>query len=171
MRVRLVDQTEAHALIQHHWFLESQPEAQTCRPIAQRTDTEVIQRFRERSALTTEHAFSILRIADDQLVGLVRYFDLNTRNRSAEIGFLIGTEFRGQGYAKEAVGLLLKCLFGDLRLNKVYGQTAEFNEASIALMKSLGFHVDGQLRQHHELNGVLHDDLVLSLLASEFQPQ
>lgn len=166
--MKLVDQTEEHALIQRRWFLSSDPETQTCRPIVERTDEEVLKRFRERSVLTTERAYSVLRVTDDQLVGLVRYFDLNTRNRSAEIGFLIGPEFHGQGYSHEAVGMLLKYLFGELRLNKVYAQTAEFNNRSLKLLSRLGFRVDGRLRQHHELRGVLYDDLLLSILAEEY---
>lgn len=168
-RVKLVDQTEGHALIQHRWFLASDPGTQTCRPIVKRTDEEVMKRFRERSVLTTERAYSVLRVTDNQLVGLVRYFDLNSRNRSAEIGFLIGPEFHGQGYSHEAVGMLLKYLFRELRLNKVYAQTAEFNNRSFKLLARLGFKVDGRLRQHHELTGVLYDDLILSILAEEFQ--
>ncbi len=49
-------------------------------------------------------------------------------------------------------------------------QTASFNEAAIALLQRLGFKLDGRFRQHHELDGVLHDSLYFSLLASEFAP-
>lgn len=167
-KLKLVDQTEEHALIHRRWFLASDPETQTCRPIVERTDEEVLQRFRERSALTTEHTYSVLRVTDDQLVGLVGYFDLNTRNRSAEIGGLIGPEFHGQGFSREAVGLLLKYLFTEMKLNKVYAQTAEFNNRSLKLLSRLGFKVDGRLRRHHEFKGVLYDDLLLSILAEEY---
>lgn len=167
-KVKLVDQTEEHALIHRKWFLTSDPESQTCWPIVERTDEEVLQQFRERSVLTTEHAYSVLRLADDQVVGLVRYFDLNSRNRSAEIGYLIGPEFHGQGYSHEAVGLLMEHLFNEMRLNKVYAQTAEFNNRSLKLLTRLGFKVDGRLRKHHELSGVLYDDLLLSILAEEY---
>lgn len=167
-KLKLVDQTEEHALIHRKWFLASDPETQTCRPIVERTDEEVLQRFRERGELPTEHSFSVLRVADNQLVGLVGYFDLNTRNRSAEIGGMIGPEFHGQGFSREAVGLLLKYLFTELKLNKAYAQTAEFNNRSLKLLSRLGFKVDGRLRQHHEFRGVLYDDMLLSILAEEF---
>jgi RimJ/RimL family protein N-acetyltransferase len=166
-KLKLVDQTEEHALIHRRWFLASDPETQTCRPIVERTDDEVRQRFRERSVLPTEHSYSVLRVTDDQLVGLVGYFDLNTRNRSAEIGGLIGPEFHGQGFSREAVGMLLGHLFTQMRLNKVYAQTAEFNNRSLKLLSRLGFKVDGRLRRHHEFRGVLYDDLLLSILAEE----
>jgi ribosomal-protein-alanine N-acetyltransferase len=45
--------------------------------------------------------------------------------------------------------LLLDHLFGERGMNNVMAQTGEFNDASIALMKKLGFKQDGRLRQHH----------------------
>jgi RimJ/RimL family protein N-acetyltransferase len=34
-------------------------------------------------------------------------------------------------------------------------------------MKKLGFKQDGRLRQHHEVEGKLYDDLLFSILAEE----
>lgn len=47
--------------------------------------------------------------------------------------------------------------------------TGAFNQASIALLKSLGFQQDGCLRQHQLFDGVLHDQLLFSLLAEEWE--
>jgi [ribosomal protein S5]-alanine N-acetyltransferase len=47
--------------------------------------------------------------------------------------------------------------------------TGAFNQASIALLKSLGFQLDGCLRQHQLLDGVLHNQLLFSLLAQEWK--
>lgn len=166
-RVRLDEITEADFLVIRKWFLASAPETQTCRPLALKTDAEALQKFRERKQEDTGRDYAIRRIADDRLLGRIRYFDLNVRNRSAEIGYILDPDERGHGFAAEALGLLLKHLFNEKRLNKVYAQTAEFNTASIALLNRCGFQLDGRLRQHHELNGVLFDDLIFSLLAEE----
>jgi len=53
-------------------------------------------------------------------------------------------------------------------LNKLYGQTGEFNQAAVGLLKKLGFHRDAVLRQHHELDGGLYDDYVFSILREEW---
>ena len=50
----------------------------------------------------------------------------------------------------------------------VYAQTAEFNHPSVAWLKRWGFHQDARLRQHPELDGVMHDALIFSLLAEEY---
>ncbi|MBD3160848.1 MAG: GNAT family N-acetyltransferase, partial [Candidatus Eisenbacteria bacterium] len=97
------------------------------------------------------------------------YFDLNARNRSAEIGYLIAPESRGKGLGREAVGLLLQFLFNGLGLNKVYAQTGAFNIPSIRLLETLGFQRDAVLREHHLYEGRLHDDYVYSLLVREWR--
>lgn len=54
-------------------------------------------------------------------------------------------------------------------LNKLYCQTAAFNIASVKLLDKLGFHRDGILREHHELDGKLWDDYIYSILRSEWK--
>lgn len=49
--------------------------------------------------------------------------------------------------------------------------TGAFNQASIALLRSLGFRQDGCLRQHQLLDGILHNQLLFSLLAEECEEQ
>jgi len=167
-RVKLVDFTEENLIVYHKWFWESDPSRLTCRPIKEESVEEILKRFGGKFAFEHIHHYAVRRIEDNEFVGRVTYFDLNTRNRSAEIGFLIGPEFRRKGYAREAVLLLLHHLFVELDLNKAMAQTGEFNAGSIALLKGLGFHQDGRLRQHHVIDGRYFDDLLFSLLKSEY---
>jgi len=83
------------------------------------------------------------------------------------VGYFTGADYRQQGYTKEGLCLLLNYLFQEVGLNKVMADTGAFNQASIALLKSLGFQQDGCLRQHQLFNGVLHNQLLFSLLAEE----
>ncbi len=168
-RVKLTEFTENDLIIYHKWFLESEPQRITCRPLGDFSLEAVIKRYAERFSSEKIRHFAARRIDDNEFLGRVTYFDLNTRNRSAEIGFLIGPKFQKQGYASEALALLLEYLFNKLNLNKVMAQTAEFNEASIALLKKIGFQQDGRLRQHHPLDGRFYDDLLFSILAEEYR--
>jgi ribosomal-protein-alanine N-acetyltransferase len=152
----------------HRWFIENTPERQTCRPIVPRTYDERLAAFMEWQSDDTRASMAVIQNSDGALVGRVSYFDLNRRNQSVEIGYTIGTEYQGKGYGREAVRLLIAHLFDTLKINKVMAQTAAFNEPSVALLRSQGFTQDGVLRQHHELDGVLHDDLLFSILRTEF---
>jgi len=105
---------------------------------------------------------------DHRPVGDISYHHLNMLNRTCEVGYLIAPSERGNGFAREALHLLIKYLFLELNLNKVYAQTASFNKASIKLLESLEFKLDGTLRQHHYYNGDLYDDLLYSVLRFEY---
>jgi RimJ/RimL family protein N-acetyltransferase len=152
----------------HRWFIETVPERQTCRPIVPKTHEERLAVFVDWQNDDTRKSLAVIQNADGALVGRVSYFGLNTRNQSVEIGYTIGTEYQDRGYGREAVHLLLAHLFETVKVNKVMAQTAAFNEPSVALLRGLGFTQDGRLRQHHELDGVLHDDLLFSILRVEF---
>jgi ribosomal-protein-alanine N-acetyltransferase len=113
--------------------------------------------------------FAIRRITDHQLLGEISLYDLNPKNRSVGVGYFMGPNYRQQGYTKEGLSLLLNYLFAVVGLNKVMADTGAFNQASIALLQSLGFRQDGCLRQHQLLDGVLHDQLLFSVLANEWK--
>ncbi|MEE9553818.1 MAG: GNAT family N-acetyltransferase [candidate division Zixibacteria bacterium] len=106
-RVKLTEFTEDDLINYHKWFLESEPLRITCRPLGDISIEAVLKIYAGRFAGENIRHFAVRRIEDDKLIGRVTYFDLNTRNRAAEIGFLMGPEYRGKGYAYEAITLLL----------------------------------------------------------------
>ncbi|HDL04233.1 MAG: hypothetical protein DRP46_13105 [Candidatus Zixiibacteriota bacterium] len=154
--------------ITYQWFLASDPQSQTCHQAILTTPDEAAENRRRKEPAADRGDFLIIRIEDDQPVGKLGYFHLNMLNRAAELSYIVAPEEQRQGYAKEGLQLLLKYLFNQLNLNKVYAQTASFNKASIKLLETLDFKLDGTLRQHHYYNGDLYDDLVYSLLKFEF---
>jgi len=152
----------------HQWFNASDPQSQTCHFVKIMTPDERVKKMKERVNPEDEGRFVIAAKDDHRLVGNISYFHLNMLNRACEIGYLISPDERGNGYAREALQVLINYLFLELNLNKVYAQTASFNKASIKLLESLEFKLDGTLRQHHYFKGDLYDDLVYSLLRFEY---
>lgn len=151
----------------YQWFLASEPQTQTCHQVKLTSPHEAAERMKKREPQTDEGDFIIIRIEDEEPVGKLRYMHLNMLNRSAELGYIVAPGGREKGYAKDGLRLLIKYLFTHLNLNKVYAQTASFNKASVKLLESLDFKLDGTLRQHHYYKGDLYDDLVYSLLRFE----
>ena len=169
--VYLDDETEDDAYTLHKWFIESEPERMSCRPIEIFDIDELLRRFNKKKESGFIHTFAVRRISDNKLLGRTTYFDHNRRNGAVEIGFMFAKKYRRMGYGTETLTLLLRHLFDDLGMRKVMAQTAEFNKGSVALLKKMGFKQDGCLREHHELNGVYYNDLVFSLLSDEFISQ
>ena len=64
----------------------------------------------------------------------------NFRHEGCEIGIKIGSEaMRGQGYASEAVGLLVSYCFENLNLKAVRGTTLAHNRRMQRVFEKCGF--------------------------------
>lgn len=82
-------------------------------------------------------------------------------------GVTIAAEYHRGGYAREALLLGLGYMFGERRYQKCQVYIHDFNEASQALVRSVGFVQEGRLRRHDFFGGRYHDNLVFGLLAEE----
>lgn len=63
---------------------------------------------------------------------------------------------------------MLKFVFEELNMNKVYGYWLESNLASLKMSKKLGFVEEGLLREHVYKDNRYHSVYYLSLLRSEY---
>lgn len=166
-RVRLTLIQEDDLVLIHKWKSQVDISYITSKAIQPISLEERQRRLREK----IPSVFAIRRIKDNQFIGEINLYDLNPKNRTAGVGYFTGANYRQQGYTQEGLWLLLNYLFEVVGLNKVMADTGAFNQASIALLKSLGFRQDGCLRQHQLLDGVLHNQLLFSLLAEEWEEQ
>ena len=151
----------------HHWFVQSEPQAQSSHPLPLLTSSQVVEARKNSDKSADRQRFAIVRKEDKTPVGQVSFFNYNSLNRSAELGVLIDPDERRSGFAGDALRVLIKYLFKYRNLNKVYAETAEFNDGAIALLESIGFKKDGVLRQHYFFEGEYHDKLAYSLLLFE----
>jgi [ribosomal protein S5]-alanine N-acetyltransferase len=164
-RVRLTLLQEDDLEFLHKWKSQVDISYITSKAIQHISLEERQRRFKEK----IPSIFAIRRMIDSQFIGEISLYDLNPKNRSAGVGYFTGADYRQQDYTKEGLWLLLNYLFKVVGLNKVMADTGAFNQASIALLKSLGFQQDGCLRQHQLLDGMLYDQLLFSLLAGEWR--
>jgi RimJ/RimL family protein N-acetyltransferase len=106
---------------------------------------------------------------EGQICGLVNLDDLDFPNSHAEIGIAITTRLqRGQGFASEALGLLLDFAFGELNLQRIWCRIISGNEPSVRLFTRAGFVQEGVLRRHVRRSGDFRDMLVYGLLRDEY---
>ena len=119
----------------------------------------------------TDIHLAICLVKDHLFIGYVSLSDIDYRNRRAEwSGIVIGEkEYRGRGYATEAVYLLLEYAFHELGMHRVSGSWLAENMVSLFLGKMMGFQHEGVLRDHLYKNGKHHDVIVMSMLRPEFE--
>lgn len=102
-----------------------------------------------------------------ELVGAID-FKLRPEFNKAEFGFWIGVPFWNNGYASEALSLILKYGFEELKLNKIFAHHFITNPASGKVMLNNGLKEEGYLREDIIKNGEYIDVKIYSILRSEY---
>jgi len=76
---------------------------------------------------------------------------------NAYLGFLLGENFTRQGYMTEAVTLVLKHAFTNLKLHRVEANVQPNNSPSINVLKRCGFTKEGFSRNYLKISGRWRD--------------
>ena len=120
-------------------------------------------------AITEQHRYAIVLREGNLLIGNCSLMNLDARNRSAELGIVIGEKaYWNQGYGREAVAMLLEIAFEGLGLNRVELRYYAFNMRGRRAYEAAGFVEEGRLRQSQFVSGAFHDAVIMSVLAEEY---
>lgn len=103
---------------------------------------------------------------DNRTVGyaLVR---LNLKSEVFELRRIAISE-KGQGYGREAMRALFKLAFETMKINRFWLDVYPDNTIGINLYESLGMHRDGVLRQNYKAERGYLDQIIYSMLRSEY---
>ncbi len=114
----------------------------------------------EREAAEDKGYQFLVRTAAGELVGRVNLAGVKRKHfQMADLGYRIAESAGGQGYASEAVRLVLLRAFGELGLVRIEANARVGNEGSIKVLLRNGFREFGRSTQSFELGGVWHDRL------------
>ncbi len=102
-------------------------------------------------------------LGDSQFIGTCDLSEIDRRHRRAEVGFMLGREAWGQGYAHEAMQAVLSYA-ATQGLRRLLARTHLGNRRSEALLEKLGFEEEGMLRGHVLRDGERRDCRLFGLL-------
>ena len=112
--------------------------------------------------------FWIIETVEGKEVGNIATFDCDSRVGVFKYSIVIKRSFWRQGYASEAIKMVMRYYFRELRYQKCTVLVYSFNQASIDLHNKLGFIKEGQLRRMVFTNGEFYDELYFGITAEEF---
>lgn len=113
--------------------------------------------------------FQMVSVATGELVGGIATHNCDQRTGVLSYGLHVLAEHRGQGYASEAICLVLRFYFQELRYQKANIGVYDLNEPSKALHRRLGFTEEGRLRRTAFTRGQWWDFLWFGLTVEEFR--
>ena len=94
---------------------------------------------------------------------------VDKNNNKGELGYWIGRDFWGNGFATEAVKRMIGYAFIDLNLNKIWATTLSRNKASIMVLEKVGLQKEGTLKENRLLENTYEDVDVYGLLQREYK--
>ncbi|KAB2842903.1 GNAT family N-acetyltransferase [bacterium] len=127
---------------------------------------EQIRWVEETNRDPTQRVFSIFYIPDDQLIGDGGFMHINWEDRKAEVGIAIGEKkYQGIRIGPEALWLLCKYGFEELKFHNILSENYADNPVSIRMCEKIGFQRMGTRRQSRRIG-----DKVLDVHYSDMLP-
>ena len=125
--------------------------------------------YLQRAKRDDFRGFLVRRNDGDAIVGVINISQIYRGPfQSAYLGFYAMENYQGQGLMREGLNLALRVAFRDLRLHRVEANIQPTNSRSIALVRSLGFHLEGFSPRYLKVAGRWRDHQRWALLRDQF---
>ncbi|HPF52402.1 MAG TPA: GNAT family N-acetyltransferase [Draconibacterium sp.] len=113
--------------------------------------------------------FAIIERDSNLLIGDIGVHFLETSdNRQVEIGYTLDKNFRGKGYAREALTKIIDYLITHLNKHRIIASIDPENTDSIKLIERIGFRKEAHFVESLFLQGKWVDDVIYAMLAREW---
>jgi len=130
--------------------------------IASEPPVDIDERTATFEANITGPARTIVAVAGDQVIGLIRIKP--SHHGYGDLAMLVDRDWRGRGVGSALVRAAIDWARGQ-GLHKLSLEVFVHNEAAIALYSKSGFDEEGRLtKQYRRASGVLWDAMVMGLL-------
>ena len=134
-------------------------------PVGIISESKFRRRFEESGFWSEDEGLLLIIAASGNIVGHIEFFKTVNYLDELELSYQIYEQAdRGQGYATEAVSLLVRYLFGRLKANRIRLIIHPDNRASCRVAEKCGFAHEGTARGAWYHRGKNHDVEVYALL-------
>jgi diamine N-acetyltransferase len=99
-----------------------------------------------------------------QPIGCVDLFDFDAINSKTGVGILIDEEYQNQGYAKEAIDIIMQYCNKTLNLHQIYCTIISNNVSSIKLFENCGFKHSGTKKDWVKEGNQYFDELLYQFI-------
>lgn len=117
----------------------------------------------------TDVSLAMATKSGDRVIGAIRLWEVDTENRTAEIGYSLHRDFWRQGLTFEAGRALIQVGFETLGLHRIVATCDVRNRGSWGVMRKLGMRREGHFRHDKQVKGAWRDTYAYGLLADEWR--
>lgn len=108
-------------------------------------------------------------VEENKPIGYLSLKNIDHINKKVEWGgIVIDPEYSGKGYATIAADLIIKFVFEQWNMNRVYGYWLERNKPSLRMAEKLGFVKEGLLRDYVFKDNSYQNAYICSLVKRDY---
>ena len=120
--------------------------------------SEAFRAYLERMEVPDSHAFLVCRADTDEIAGVVNITNVVPEPLcSGYLSYYVFSGHERQGFMREGLRAVVCLAFGELKLHRLEANIQPGNEASIALVRSLGFAKEGYSPRYLKVGGEWRD--------------
>lgn len=154
-----------------HWIANKEMQALYVVPAYTTKDSvgELLSGYQDSYKDDDYYRWAIVLKENNECIGEIAYWTMDSENHFGEIGYCIGVEFQSKGYATEATKAAIEFGFTKINLHKVQICHMAINTPSRKVIEKVGCLYDGTIRDYFFMNGQYIDRVIHSILKSEFE--
>jgi ribosomal-protein-alanine N-acetyltransferase len=130
---------------------------------------ELLDKYIGNYQKSNYYRWAIILKENNECIGQIAYFLIDSNNHFAEIEYCIGSEFQCRGFATEATKAVIEYGFEKINLHKVQICHKSINIPSKRVIEKCGFVYEGTLRDFFYMNGQYIDRLYYSILKNDYE--
>ena len=85
------------------------------------------------------------------------------------LGYSIDQDYQGRGFMTEALQTAIRFVFSELNFHRIMANCMVSNQPSLAVLKKLGFVIEGKAREYLQINGKWEDHILTALINKEYR--
>ena len=154
------------------WDLVNDPEGMRLTGTTSEFTREQIESWCATVSARPDRVDLAITHGSDEYLGEIVLNKFNPHARNANLRLVLRPGQRGRGFGGEAISLVLAYAFADapdgLGLHRVSLDVLSINPRARMLYESLGFVVEGRLRESHRDGDFWCDSIVMAILEDDF---
>ena len=89
--------------------------------------------------------------------------------QNANVGYYVGEEFNGQGFATEALKQVVRFAFEEARLHRIEAGIMDHNERSKRVVEKAGFRREGTALHYLQIEGRWRDHNIYAITREDWE--
>ena len=103
---------------------------------------KLVEKYKDYYSNGNYFRWGIVIKETNEIIGIIQLHSREYLNNNIQIGYIIGYNYNGFGYAKEAVSKVIDFAFNKINIHRIDAMIVEENKSSIKLVESIGMRLE-----------------------------